>query len=37
MFSATGHVQTAGTEILDMQFVHNLSAQNLFAHGAIIA
>ncbi|HET6608234.1 MAG TPA: hypothetical protein VFG62_16280 [Rhodopila sp.] len=37
MFSATGQVQTAGTDILDMKFVHGLSVQNLFAHGAIVA
>ena len=37
MFSATGQVQTAGTEILDMKFVHGLSAQTLFAHNNIMA
>jgi hypothetical protein len=37
MFSATGQVQTAGTEILDMKFTHGLSVQNLFGNGALVA
>lgn len=37
MFSATGRVQTAGIEILDMKMVHDLSVQSLFSHGAIVA
>jgi hypothetical protein len=30
MFSADGHVQGAGTEILDMKFVHGLSVASLY-------
>ncbi len=37
MFSATGQVQTAGTEILDMKDVYNQNVQTLFAHGNIVA
>ncbi len=35
MFSATGQVKTAGTEILDMKLVHGLSVQTLFSHDSI--
>lgn len=37
MFSATGQVQTAGTEILDMKFVHDLSVQTLYQNHNIVA
>lgn len=35
MFSATGQVQTAGVEILDMKFSHGLSVQSLVSSGAL--
>ncbi len=37
MFSATGHVQTAGVELVDMKDVYNQNVQSLFAHGNIVA
>ena len=37
MFSASGNVATAGTEILSLKFVHGLDAQTLFDRGNIVA
>ena len=37
MFSATGDVQTAGTELVDLAMVHGLSVSTLSQNGNIIA
>ena len=37
MFSASGNVVTAGTEILSLKYVHGLDTQTLFDRGNIVA